>query len=89
MSDEYDEEEAPSPPKRPRRPRKPIDWTLWIMLLGTLAFILMFGAITILAPRRPFLALRGIGPAGPKPAATAVAKPTGQATPAATAAPKP
>jgi hypothetical protein len=73
MSDEYEEEEAAPPPK-PKRPRRPIDWTLWIMLLGTLAFVLIFGAITLLAPRRPFMALRGIGAGiGGRPAATAVA----------------
>jgi hypothetical protein len=88
MSDEY-EDEAPPPPKRPKPPRKPIDWTLWIMLLGTLAFILIFGAITFSAPRRPFLVLRGLGPGVPKPAATAVAPPAAGATPVATAAAKP
>jgi hypothetical protein len=91
MTDEYEEEEAPQP-KQPKRPRKPIDWALWIMLIGTLVFILVFGAITLMAPRRPFLVLRGLGPGGTpaaKPVATAAAAtPTGAATPVATAPPK-
>lgn len=65
--DEYEEEEAPAP-KKPRRPRKPIDWPLLIMLVGSLVFLLVFGAITLLAPRRPFLALRGAQSA-PRPTA--------------------
>jgi hypothetical protein len=90
MGDEY-EDDLPAPPPRPRRPRKPIDWTLWIMIVGTLLFILVFGAITLGAPRRPFLALRGLGPSLARPAPAAVA--TGAAATAvpgaATAAPKP
>jgi hypothetical protein len=80
MGDEYEEDLRPPPP-RPRRPRKPIDWTLWIMVVGTLLFILVFGAITLGAPRRPFLALRGLGPSVARPAPAAV--PTGVAATAA------
>jgi quinol-cytochrome oxidoreductase complex cytochrome b subunit len=89
--DEYDEEEEEKPPEKPKKPRKPIDWALWAMILGTIGFLVIFGAITVMAPRRPFLTIRTIGEmtqakptagatAGPKPAGTA---PAGAASPAA------
>jgi hypothetical protein len=93
--DEYDEEEPPPPP--PKKPRKPIDWPLWIMILGTVGFLVIFGAITVMAPKRPFLSIRTIGEmtrAKPPPAATAAPKPAatapaGAATPAAGTTPAP
>jgi hypothetical protein len=71
---EYEEEEAP-PPRKPKPPRKPIDWPLVIMLVGTLVFLLVFGLITAMAPRRPFLVVRS--GQGARPAATAVGAPPG------------
>jgi len=82
--DEYeDEEEAPKP--KPKRPRKPIDWPLVVMLVGTLVFLLIFGLITLMAPRRPFLLLRSGQSA--KPAATVVSSTGGPGVPGGAAAP--
>ena len=76
MADEYDEyEEEEEAPKKPKKPRKPVDWPLVIMLVGAAVFLLVFGAITLMAPRRPFLALRSGQSA--KPAVTVVAGASG------------
>lgn len=84
MADEYDAyEEEEEPPKKPKRPRKPIDWPLVIMLVGAAVFVLVFGLITIMAPRRPFLLLRSGQSA--RPAATAAGAPPGVPAPAAPA----
>lgn len=45
------------------------------MLFGTLLFIILFGAITFLAPRRPFLFVRGL--IAVKPAVTIAASTPG------------
>jgi len=79
--DEYEDAEAP-PPKRPRPPRKPIDWPLVIMLVGTLVFLLVFGLITLMAPRRPFLFVRS--GQGARPAATVAGAPAGASAPSLT-----
>lgn len=81
--DEYEEEEAPAP-KKPKRARKPIDWPLTIMLVGSLVFLLVFGLITLMAPRRPFLMLRVGQSARPGPTVTvpAVVSPVVAVTPA-------
>jgi hypothetical protein len=86
--EEYDEEEEEeaAPPPKPKKHRKPIDWPLWIMIVGTVGFLAIFGAITVMAPRRPFLTIRTIGEmtrAKPPAAATAAPKPAGATTPAA------
>jgi len=84
VADEYEEEEEAPAPKRAKPPRKPIDWPLVIMLVGTLVFLAIFGLITLMAPRRPFLVVR-IGQ-GARPAATAAGGVPGAAN-AATPAP--
>jgi quinol-cytochrome oxidoreductase complex cytochrome b subunit len=90
MSEEAQEPRA-RPPK-PKRKRRGIDWTVVIMILGTLIFIVIFGAITLMAPRRPMLFVRGLIPAPAKPTVvatpSAAANATKPASPAPTAPPK-
>jgi hypothetical protein len=85
--DEYEDEEEEAPPPKPKKPRKPIDWPFWIMIVGTVGFLMIFGAITVMAPRRPFLTIRTIGEitrGKPTAAATVVPKPAGTAPAGAT-----
>lgn len=100
VSDRYDEadedEEESAPPPRPKPRRRPVDWFVVTLIVGSLLFFLVFGAITMMAPRRPFLLVRfaqSARPAATAPAAGAGGVQTpaaGTANPAATpAAPAP
>ena len=79
MAEEYDDEaedEAPAA-KKPKRPRKPTDWPLLIMVVGTIVFLGIWLVVTLMAPSRPFLALRS---APGKAATTASTAGAGAAT---------
>jgi hypothetical protein len=72
-------EEAEAPAPKPKRRRRPVDWTLLFMIFGTLAFLVFFAALTLMAPRRPFLILRAVPGFGGASAPAAVeTKPAGK-----------
>ena len=65
MSEEAVEPEARArKPAKPKPRRAPIDWAVVVMISGTLVFLMVFGAITALAPRRPILGVRFAQTAG-------------------------
>ena len=92
MSEDTVESEAPPPkPAKPKRRRTPVDWPVIIMISGTLVFLIVFGAITALVPRRPFLGVRFAQTNGrltPTPMAAGVVPVVGTA-PAGAPVPKP
>ena len=57
------EAQAKKPPK-PKPRRTPTDWAVVIMISGTIVFLMVFGTVTALAPRRPFLSVRFAQTAG-------------------------
>jgi hypothetical protein len=91
-NDAEEEDEKPKPPPRPRRPRRPTDWVLVTWISGTIMFLAIYGAITLMAPRRPFLAIRGLStsrPALPAPAGLPVGLTPAPGAPAPGTAPPP